>query len=325
MSFKGLKGQESLKTVLFKGLENNRISHAVLLTGPVGSGKKTWGRALSQSLLCTGRRGAEPCGSCLSCRQFTAGKHLRYFDLTPRGRWIKIEQIREVRSKLYLSAGKKVCLINPAEDMTAEAASALLKILEEPPGELHFILLAAQQGRLLKTVLSRCQRYNMQLLSNEEIMDILMHRGIKSPEKATLITRLSGGLPGRALALAEDPAFEKRMREGTDIARRLLDKGFSIRQTLETAESLAGREDLLDLAEVICLYLRDCLLGRLCPDGEGPVKEDNIIVAGGNKELIELENMVKRTDQFNKELITTNVNRRLALEALFIELQGRLA
>ena len=117
--------------VVKKGLSNllvrQMVSHAVLLTGPPGSGKRTWGTALAQALLCSERVGAEPCLHCLSCRQFQSGNHPLFINLEPRGRQLKVKQIREVRHSFYLEGGNTVCLIHQAEKMTAVACSSCSK------------------------------------------------------------------------------------------------------------------------------------------------------------------------------------------------------
>ena len=185
-----------------------------------GSGKRTWGTALAQALLCSERVGAEPCLHCLSCRQFQSGNHPLFINLEPRGRQLKVKQIREVRHSFYLEGGNTVCLIHQAEKMTAVACSSLLKILEEPPPGLHFILLSAEPGRLLATIL-RCQRFTLHPLSNEEITDILIEKTALSPAAAVLMARLSGGLPGKALALAVDETFKQRLAGAASLVRAL--------------------------------------------------------------------------------------------------------
>lgn len=86
MSFKELYGQEGLRHTLTGKLIAGRVSHAVLLCGPPGSGKKSWGLALARALLCSRREGAAPCGECASCRQFQTGGPPALFHLRPQGR-----------------------------------------------------------------------------------------------------------------------------------------------------------------------------------------------------------------------------------------------
>ncbi|NLY38833.1 MAG: DNA polymerase III subunit [Firmicutes bacterium] len=323
--WQSLKGQQLLKIGLGNLLARHRVSHAVLLTGPAGSGKRTWGRALAQALLCSERAGADPCLSCLSCRQFQSGNHPRFINLEPQGRQLKVQQIREVRPSFYLEGGNTVCLIQQAEKMTAVACSSLLKILEEPPPGLHFILLSAEPGRLFPTILSRCQRFTLLPLSNGEITELLLERTALSHEAAELIARLSGGLPGRALALAGDETFKERLAGAASLVRELARSGGNPRNWLTRAGELAEREDLVSLLELLHLCLRDALILSLC-------RRNDLLINPGNARLWEdlpasalLEEAVELVSATISDLLTTNVNRRLALESLFLLLQRRLS
>jgi DNA polymerase III subunit delta' len=325
MSFNNLVGQQELRCLLTAALETGSLSHAVLLSGSAGSGKKSWGKALSQAILCPDRVGAEPCMQCRSCRSFLSGNHPDFTFLKPDGRKIKIDQIRAIRDGFYLSGSKKICLIDQADLMTAEASSSLLKILEEPPDGLYFILLTEQPRLLPDTVLSRCQRYTLHPLSIDEVAELLIrHRGVES-ETALTLARLSGGLPGNAFMLADDQSFEERFREAKELAYNLAAGRDSAVQLLSWAASLAEREDLTLFLELVCLVYRDGLVQNLSRRGDMNGKPDPghtwieaILPAG-------LEEAVLNINEAVRELNNTNVNRRLLMEKLLILLQRRLS
>ena len=198
--------------------------------------------------------------------------------------------------------------------MTAVACSSLLKILEEPPPGLHFILLSAEPGRLFPTILSRCQRFTLLPLSNGEITELLLERTALSREAAELIARLSGGLPGRALALAGDETFKERLAGAASLVRELARSGGNPRNWLTRAGELAEREDLVPLLELLHLCLRDALILSLC-------RRNDLLINPGNARLWEdlpasalLEEAVELVSATISDLLTTNVNRRLALE-----------
>ena len=143
------------------GLEQDRLPHAVLLTGPEGIGKGQLAMAMVEGLLCL-ERAPEACGECRSCRLLAGGAHPDRFTVTfPEGkRQITVEQIRGLLDRLALTttiSPRKVALIHPAEGMNVNAANALLKNLEEPPGETVLILLSHDPSRLPVTVRSRSQ------------------------------------------------------------------------------------------------------------------------------------------------------------------------
>ncbi len=324
MSFKLLVGQNELRHALSGALADDKLGHAVLLAGPPGIGKKSWGQSLAQAILCPCRIDVEPCGQCDSCLQFSSGNHPDYFTVCPDGRSIKIEQLRSLRRFFYFSGSKKVCLIEQAEMMTAEACSSLLKILEEPPAGLHFILLADQPQKLFDTILSRCRRYNLQPLGHDEIRELLVRQKGIGEEKAQLLARLSGGLPGYALELADDSEFKKRYEEAKTLAFNLATSRDSAHQLLSWAASLADREDLIAFLELFCLFYRDGLVGRLCRSENMITGPDQQSAWADTASLPELENVILLINKTVFELTATNANRRLLLEKMLLLLQRRL-
>ncbi len=317
MSFKNLVGQNELRSLLFSALTENKLSHSVLLTGPSGSGKKSWGRALSMAVLCSCRVAGEPCMECISCRSFLNGNHPDFFELSPDGRNIKIDQIRSLRQKFYLQGSKKVCMINQAEVMTAEASSSLLKLLEDPPDDLHFILLARQPRLLFDTIVSRCQRYVLKPLDCSDITRLLLDKKQLSEEKASLVARISGGLPGYAFELADDEHFEGRFEEVKTLAYNLATGCDSAQQLLSWARYLSDREDLTNFLELLGMIYRDGMIQNLCVE-----KSMNWFA---DIDSVSLEDSVMLINSVIYELNNTNVNRRLLLEKLLVLLQRRFS
>lgn len=325
MIIKRLAGQQELHSRLAGALEAEKLNHAILLTGPSGSGKKSWGKLLAQAILCPERSGIEPCMQCFSCRSFLSGNHPEYFFVEPDKRWIKIEQIRIIRESFYLRGSRKVCLINHAEMMTAEASSSLLKVLEEPPPGLHFILLAEKPQLLYDTILSRCQQYTLQPLSGAEIIELLINERAVTKETAVFLARISGGLPGHAFKLADDEKFEERFNEAKTLVEKLASGRDSALQLLSWAALLADRIDLIPLLELVCLLCRDGLIQKLCRREEclpepvfAPAWIGNISPAG-------LEEAVLLINETIYQINATNVNRRLLLDKMLILLQRRLS
>lgn len=317
MSFNRLIGQEEMRGLLFRILNKEKINHAFLLTGPAGSGKKSWGRLLAMAILCPERDGVDPCLDCLSCRGFESGNHPGLFTVKPDGRNIKIEQFRSIRESFYLQGNKKVCLIENAEMMTAEASSSLLKILEEPPSDLYFILLAEQARLLFDTIVSRCQRYNIRPLNFSELKNLLVHEHNLSGEKADLLARISGGRPGLAFDLLEDDKFEERYREAKTLAYNLAAGCDSARQLISWANYLSEKEDLVQFLELLCLFYRDKMVQNLCSTDPAAWLEH--VSSDGLEEAVILINSIIY------EMNNTNVNRRLLLEKSLILLQRRLS
>ncbi len=326
MGFENLYGQMELRHTFTRMLSAGTISHAMLLCGPPGSGKRSWSLALAGVLLCSGRENAKACGHCRSCRLLQSGSHPDLFHIQPRGRRLGIDQIRSIRGGFYLEGGRRVCLIEEANQMTPEACASLLKILEEPPPGLHFILLTSRLQGLPGTIVSRCQRFTLRPLNSAEILELLKQQKGLPPGKAILLSRLSKGLPGLALKLAEDPTFEERLSEASELACNLASGNQSSRELLSIAESMAGREDLPFFLELLYLFYRDGLIYLLCSNEALLINRSQVSRwASGRVTPAALESAMSLIQRLSQELDSTNVNRRLALEGMLIQLRRRFA
>ena len=140
------------------------LSHAYLITGGSGESRREYARRLAAAYLCEGEH--PPCGQCRPCRKVRANAHPDLSLVSPAGgkREITVEQARALRSDAYIRPNegrRKVYLIEPADSMNAAAQNALLKVLEEGPEYAAFLLLAAEPGRLLDTVRSRCEQLSL--------------------------------------------------------------------------------------------------------------------------------------------------------------------
>ncbi len=325
MESEALLGQHDLRRMFECELRDNKVSHATLLTGPPGIGKKTWGRYLARAILCTAHEAERPCFTCLSCRRFESGNHPEFNLISPEKQKIKIEQMRAIRQSFYLLGDNKVCLIEHAETMTGEACSSLLKILEEPPEGLHFILLADQPGHVFGTIISRCRHYTLQPLDQAEIINLLHSRvDVADEAKIELIASLSHGIPGYALEMASGDRFTARLEEARTLAFNIRSACDSAHQLLLWAESLALREDLPAFLELFCLVFRDALLARL--PGGAALTLDQARSAPWLETVSPavLEETILLINETVNEMIETNANQRLLMEKMLILIQRGL-
>jgi len=233
-----------------------RLPHALLISGPGGTGEGLFADALMQALLCASTTATTPCGECSACQEYTAGTHPDAIRVEPEeaGKAIGIDRIRELTGRLNLTSGgrSKVARIEPAESMTLAAANSLLKTLEEPPGDSVLLLVSERPARLPATVRSRCQRITFGLPPRESALAWLRDRSeIEHPEH--WLDR-AGGAPLRALAMAEAgfdetplvSALVQAMGEGR-IDRASLDAGNAVPLARSIPVLATAVEDMIRL------------------------------------------------------------------------------
>lgn len=161
--FDALPGNTALKASLRTALDR-RFPQAVLLSGPDGSGKTDFAQTIAAALLCTGAS-PRPCGACASCHKVAHGTHPDLIVIDEGDGEIKVETARNIRDEAAIlpnDGDRKVFIIHNADRMNLSAQNALLKVLEEPPRYVFFILLSSQPGVLLQTIRSRCAIYQFE-------------------------------------------------------------------------------------------------------------------------------------------------------------------
>ena len=235
---------------LMRSVQAGRIVHALLFTGPGGSGKRTIARLFAQSMVCTAAD--KPCGLCPACKRFLAGSHPDVHVIRPEKKTIGISVIRELIDDLALrpyEGGRHIVLIEQAETMTPQAQNALLKTLESPAGEAMFFLISNAPGGLLPTIVSRCQTVRFSDLSVEECTRVLVLRGIR-PDRAAMLSGMAQGSVGRALQIDGDEAWLS-LRERVITALEGLRRCEDVAGAAMPLEEEKGQgKDILDILEV---------------------------------------------------------------------------
>lgn len=217
------------------------LPHALLLAGPAGVGKSRFAAALVQRLLCSTPReaGDDACGECPSCRLFAVGNHPDFRHVIPEAEAIEgeaeasdaekkkassqilIGQIRALEDFVYVGghlSSRRAILVEPAEAMNAAAENALLKILEEPPSGVCFVLVSDRWRKLLPTIRSRCRTLSFGRPGEAQARQWLAEQGA---DKALPLLSMTGGAPIRAME-----EFERgRAKAFEEVASSLFEPG----------------------------------------------------------------------------------------------------
>jgi DNA polymerase III subunit delta' len=233
--FDRVVGHEEVKAVLRSAVETGRVSHAYMFTGPSAVGKFIVARAFAASILC----GDYGCGECDVCRRVMEEKHPDVTVVRPAGKNIPVQTIRDIRGDAFRKpseSDRRVFIIKNAERMWEEGASTLLKVLEEPPKNVIFILVTSSPGGMLATIKSRCQEVRFSRIPLGELRDYLVELKGIAPGEADLVVRLTGGVLGRALDWC-DESWRLVRRDNVIKAARAL-RHADLNRTLVIAQEL---------------------------------------------------------------------------------------
>ncbi|MDH5423714.1 MAG: DNA polymerase III subunit delta' [Gammaproteobacteria bacterium] len=192
-------------------LRADKFPHALLFSGPDGTGKTAFATEYAEKILCQSDQD-EACGHCHSCEVLAADTHPDYLNVAPaeEGKQIGVDLIRELIVKLNKTSqfsGKTVAIIENAEQLNRNAANALLKTLEEPTPNTILILVCSYPHRLLPTIRSRCLQLNFATPDKQLALSYLHQQAVKEPE---LYLQLAHGSPLKAAMMAEDELSEQR-------------------------------------------------------------------------------------------------------------------
>ena len=262
-NFEDLLGQDALVQTLTNAIKNNRLHHAYILTGIRGVGKTTTARLIAKALNCTGLDGKggptiHPCGVCENCKAIAAGRHIDVMELDAASR-TGVDDIREILEGVRYkptNARYKIYIIDEVHMLSKNAFNALLKTLEEPPAHVKFIFATTEIRKVPVTVLSRCQRFDLQRLTIEDLTKlfnkIVAAENLKAEDEALhMIAKAADGSARDGLSLLDQAISLGAGVVKTDIVKEMI--GLADRsQTFELFKKLVlgdTKETIIKLQE----------------------------------------------------------------------------
>ena len=293
MTFDDVVSQPHITTTLSRQIAEGKTAHAYLFTGSRGTGKTTCARIFAKAINCLNPQDGKPCLECEICRAADEGSLNDIIEIDAASN-TGVEDIRDLReSTVYTPeiCRYKVYIIDEVHMLSNQAFNALLKIMEEPPAHVKFILATTEIHKVPATIISRCQRFDFRRIRQEDIIARLSYiaeqEGISlEPEAAAMIARLSDGAMRDALSLMDqciaysDNITAKVVEEAAGVAGR--DAVFDILNAVADKNSPAALETL-DM-----LYSRSKDMTRLCDELVTELRNIMLIKsAPGNERLID--------------------------------------
>ncbi len=253
-TFKEVLGQEAIVSTLKNAIKHKRLAHAYLFCGSRGTGKTTLARVFAKSLNCLNSNSDfEPCSQCGPCKEIASGNSLDVLEIDgASNRGIDdIRQINETVGYTTASGGYKIYIIDEVHMLTKEAFNALLKTLEEPPPKVKFFFATTEPHKVLPTILSRCQRFNLNRIPTEMIISKLqrianeMNCSVGEDALRIIADRAEGGLRDAESLFDQILAFHDNEAITTEAVASIL--GVMPRDTFFELD-LAGKEGRLAMA-----------------------------------------------------------------------------
>lgn len=323
--FVDIVGHKSIISHLQNAIRMKKVSHAYIIEGEEGMGKKLVAAAFSKTLQCEAG-GSSPCNTCTSCRLFDSNNHpdVKHI-ISEKKMGLGVDEVREeINTNIYIKPYQypyKIYIIHEADLMTIQSQNALLKTMEEPPEYGVLLFLAENSSRFLPTVLSRCVLLGLKELDEKTIQEYLKKTEELSEEEASLYASFARGNIGKAKMLLNSEEFDKMRKDIID-AMNIVTQEDDL-ELLSAAEILASYKDQGGiLFDLLITWLRDLLIIKEIGTEKFIIHKDMYKTLLKQAQLMSynrISKMIEKTEQAIRNM-RVNVNYQLSIEIILLNI-----
>lgn len=319
-------GHEQIKEHFTNAVQTGKISHAYILSGEAGMGRKSLAHAFALSLLC--EKGLpQPCMQCHACKQVLSGNHPDLIHVThEKPASIGVDDIREQINDTIMvrpySSYYKIYIVDEAEKMTVQAQNALLKTIEEPPSYAVILLLTTNPDAFLQTILSRCVQLKLKPLRDSVVKEYLIQSLHVEESQAEIYAAFARGNLGKAIHLAESEDFKQMYEQLMKLLKGLKDG--DITELLDQIKSFKDNNlDIRECLDFMQMWYRDVLMYKTTKDINLLIFKDEFTTIKSMSTLSGYEGLEKILEAIDKARIRldANVNMELAMELMLLTMK----
>jgi len=325
-TFKQIVGNEQIKKNLQNSILNNKLSHAYIINGVAGCGKKLLANTLAKTLQCE-KNSTDACCECISCKVFDSSNHPDVIYVkTQNKKSIGVDDIRQqVINIAQIKPYKykyKIFIIEAADTMTFQAQNSILKTIEEPPMYAVFLLLSNKINNFLPTILSRCVILKMKPLSEDIISNHIVYNLNISPQLAKIYSTFAQGSIGKAILISSSEEFinmrNKTIQWFSELNNKDIIQIFELVNEIETYKS-----DITDILDISYIFYRDILTAKNPDTQKYILQTDKLNIIKQQCDILSYDSIFKILDiiEATKQKLKSNANFQLALEIMFLKIK----
>ncbi len=328
MRFADIIGQKEIKDHLQSAIRGQKVSHAYIINGERGMGKKMLAEAFVQTLFCE-EGGDDACENCPECGKVSRRNHPDVIYILPEKgkKVVSVDSIRQdLVSDVYIkpySRDIKVYIIPDADLLNTSCQNAILKTIEEPPEYVRLLLLTENSQRLLPTIRSRCIELDLKPVTGEDdrIKDLLMKEYEMPEYVADSVMQFAQGNVGKALSLAGSEAFSNMLDKVFYLVSHIDEmQGYEIANTAQEIKKQAAEDetDIGEYLDLMLLWYRDVLLYKSTANPNGLYFTDKLREIMRERRLYSYDELQAIIDKIGstKDLLHANIASELALSLL---------